>query len=244
MGFFRNLTTGEIVDQMRQVMRGTGQRVSNIVFMGMGEPLLNYARMMDAVRILGEGPGIAQRRITISTAGWVHGILRLAEERRTVRLAVSLHAASDEKRSVLMPVNRRYPLARLQGALQTYTRAVRRRVTFECVFFDGVNDTPEDIDRLISFARRVPCKINVIPFHPIAFASPAAFASGLRRSPRLDEIVARLRSAGLRVMMRSSAGEDITAACGQLAVKQDRARTGAPRGHVHVTSALPEPSQA
>jgi 23S rRNA (adenine2503-C2)-methyltransferase len=220
MGFLRNLTAGEIVDQVLQVRRVTGKKVTNIVFMGMGEPLLNYEAVMTAAEIMSTGMNIAGRRTTISTAGRADRILRLAEERRNVKLAVSLHSAVDETRSKLMPINRKYSLAALAGALNEYYAMTGQRITFEVILFDGVNDTDREVDRLIAFARRVPSKVNIIPFHPIAFTHPAGFAASLRPSRNLDGIVERMRSAHLTVMVRSSAGEDIDAACGQLALSR------------------------
>ena len=224
MGFQRNLTAGEIVDQLLQVRRITGRRITNIVFMGMGEPLLNYDAVMKAAEIFSLGPKVTARRITISTAGWVDGIKRLAGERSRVKLAVSLHSAVDETRRALMPVGRRFPLPVLEDSLLGYYRQTRRRITCEFIFFDGVNDTAPEVGALIRFARRVPCKINIIPFHSIAFAVPTGLGSSLRPSPRMDDIVEQLRQAHLTVMVRSSAGEDIDGACGQLAVATERAQ--------------------
>jgi len=224
MGFHRNLTVGEIVDQLLQVRRITGRRITNIVFMGMGEPLLNYDAVMKAVEIFALGPRITARHITISTAGWVDGIRRLAGEPSRVKLAVSLHSAVDATRRELMPIGRRFPLPVLEEALLGYYRRTRRRVTFEVIFFDGVNDTAPEVGALLKLARRVPCKVNIIPFHSIAFAAPSGLGASLRPSPRMDEIVEQLRQAHLTVMVRSSAGEDIDGACGQLAVRLERAQ--------------------
>ncbi len=224
MGFLRNLTVGEIIDQVLQARRMTERRITNIVFMGMGEPLLNYERVMQAAEIMTDCLDIAARRITVSTAGWVDGILRMAADRRRNKLAISLHSAVEETRVRLMPVTRRFPLARLQDAEKRYYAATRLRVTYECIFFDGINDRPEDVRRLIRFARSVPCKINVIPYHSITFTHPEGLAASLRPSSRTDEIVDQLREANLTVMVRSSAGEDIAAACGQLAVDEPRRR--------------------
>ena len=224
MGFQRNLTAGEIVDQLLQVRRITGRRITNIVFMGMGEPLLNYDAVMKAVEIFSLGPKVTARRITISTAGWVDGIKCLAGERSRVKLAVSLHSAVDGTRRALMPVARRFPLPVLEDSLLGYYRQTRRRITCEFIFFDGINDTAPEVGALIRFARRVPCKINIIPFHSIAFAAPTGLGSSLRPSPRMDDLVEQLRQAHLTVMVRSSAGEDIDGACGQLAVATERAQ--------------------
>jgi 23S rRNA (adenine2503-C2)-methyltransferase len=220
MGFSRNLTAGEIIDQVRQVKRLAGRSPTNVVFMGMGEPLLNYREVMQAAEILSTGMKIAARRITVSTAGWADGIRKMAEEQRKLKLAVSLHSAVEETRESLMPVSRRYPLDQLREALQHYYASIGQRVTYEVVFFDGINDTDAEVNRLVKFARGVPSKINVIPFHPIAFPGAPERISRLRPSPRLDEIVHRLRMLHLTVMVRSSAGEEIDAACGQLVVRE------------------------
>jgi 23S rRNA (adenine2503-C2)-methyltransferase len=226
MGFTRNLTAGEIVDQVLQVRRVTGKKVTNIVFMGMGEPLLNYDAVMNAAEIMSNGMHIAARRTTVSTAGRADRIRRMGEEGRTVKLAVSLHSAVDATRTLLMPINKKYPLAVLAEALAAYYAKTRQRLTFEVILFDGLNDTDREVERLIAFARRIPSKVNIIPFHPISFTHPTGFAASLRPSMRLEEIVERMRTAHLTVMVRSSAGEDIDAACGQLALSHT-ARTDA-----------------
>lgn len=222
MGFKRNLTPGEIVDQVRYVHRDTGQRITNVVFMGMGEPLLNYDAVLDASEIMVSGLKIAARRITLSTAGRPDRIRQLADEGRQVKLAVSLHSAVEGTRARLMPISRKFGLSELLDALQYYYQKTKLRVTFEVIFFDGVNDNTTDIRRLIDFARRVPSKINVIPFHSIGFTAPKGFAASLRPSRKLAMIVEELRTANLTVMVRSSAGEDIDAACGQLAITAKR----------------------
>jgi 23S rRNA (adenine2503-C2)-methyltransferase len=218
MGFSRNLSPGEIIGQVLEVKKLTGRRITNVVFMGMGEPMMNYDNVMKSVEVISTGIGVATRRITVSTAGWADKIRQMGEERRRVKLAVSLHSATDSTRTKLMPVTRKFPLAELISAIEYYYACTKQRVTYEYIFFEGVNDAPNDVARLIALARRVPCKINVIPFHSIAFTSPAGFAAGLRPSPRMETIVEELRASNLTVMVRSSAGEDIDAACGQLAV--------------------------
>lgn len=233
MGFSRNLTAGEILDQLLCIHRLTGRTITNVVFMGMGEPMLNYESVMRAGEIMIEGMGIAARRITVSTAGWVEGITRMADERRRMKLAVSLHSAVEDTRKALMPVTRRYSLTALQEALRYYYERTKMTLTYEVVLFDGINDTPQEIRRLIAFARMVPSKINLIPYHSITFTDPEGFAASLRPSPRLSEIAAALRQAKLTVMVRSSAGEDIAAACGQLAVQGHRKKQI--RGKTHHT---------
>lgn len=224
MGFTRNLTAGEIVEQYLHAQRQSDRRISNIVFMGMGEPMLNYDEVMKAVDILTDnrGANMSARRITISTAGYVDQIRRLADDQRTVKLALSLHALDESKRIALMPITKKHGIAALTGALDYYYRRTGIRPTLEYIPFDGFNDTDADADLLIRFARRVPCKVNLIPFHSIEFTRPSGFASTLRPSPRarIETFAARLRDAHLTVMVRSSAGEDIEAACGQLAVAE------------------------
>lgn len=219
MGFFRNLTTGEIVDQILQVKRLTGKKITNIVFMGMGEPMLNYDSVTAASEIISAGIGIALKRITISTAGWPDRIRQMGDEKRRMKLAISLHSAVEGTRTKLMPINKKFNLDALMAAVEYYYARTKQRVTYEFIFFDGINDTDREVKALIKFARRVPCKINVIPYHSIAFTEPEGLAASLRPSPRMEELVQELRAHHLTAMVRSSAGEDIAAACGQLAVK-------------------------
>ncbi len=222
MGFFRNLTAGEIVDQFLQAGRATGKKITNVVFMGMGEPLLNYDSVMRAAEIFAAGTGVAARRIVISTAGHAAHIRRMAEEGRTARLAVSLHSAVEATRLRLMPVTRKFGLSALREALETYYRKTRRRVTYEVILFDGVNDTDREIAALIRFARAIPCKINLIPFHSIRFTGTGGIGAGLEPSRKQESVAEKLRAAHFTVMIRSSAGEDIEGACGQLAVNEKR----------------------
>jgi len=228
MGFTRNLTAGEIVEQVLAVKRISGRKISNIVYMGMGEPLLNYDEVMKSVDIISTGLRIAARRITVSTAGWVPGIARMAEDDRRVKLAVSLHSLDPDARARLMPVSAKYPLRELLDATRDFARRTGQRVTFEYILFDGWNDGERDLRALAALAGSMPCKVNIIPFHDIAFTLPGAEAEGLRPSPRarIDEFASGLRAKNVTVFVRSSAGEDINAACGQLAVSAD---PGAPR---------------
>lgn len=221
MGFLRNLTPGEIVDQVLQVKRICGEKVTNLVYMGMGEPFLNYENVMKSIEIITTGMRIAPRRITVSTAGWVPGIRQMADERRKVKLAVSLHTLDDGLRTDLMPVNKKYGLDELLDAVRYYCRKVKRPVTFEYILFGGFNDRDEDIERLVRLSKTLQCKINIIPFHVVGVTRPGSFSATLRpASPaRIDEFVRKLRVARVAVFVRSSAGEDIDAACGQLAVR-------------------------
>jgi 23S rRNA (adenine2503-C2)-methyltransferase len=219
MGYLRNLTAGEIVDQFLQVRRLTGRTMTNIVFMGMGEPLMNYQNVMKAVEIFTAGMGVAARRITVSTAGLADRIRLMGDERRKAKLAVSLHSAVEETRLRLMPIARKFSLADLRASLGHYYSKTRQRVTFEVIFFEGINDSDSDLRALVKFARQVPSKLNVIPYHSIAFTGEGGAPGTLKASPRTGGLVDRLREANLTVMVRSNAGEDIRGACGQLAVR-------------------------
>jgi 23S rRNA (adenine2503-C2)-methyltransferase len=151
--------------------------------------------------------------------GLADDIMRLADEGRKVKLALSLHSLNDKVRTELMPINKKFNVAKLTAAIQYYYSKTKQRVTYEYILFDGINDTDEDIQCLAAFARIAPCKVNVIPFHSIDFTNPKGIAASLRPSKRLEKFVEALRRQHLTVMVRNSSGEDIDAACGQLAVK-------------------------
>lgn len=230
MGFYRNLSAGEIIGQIIEAERVANRRITNVVYMGMGEPLLNYENVLKSIYIItGENSlGISARHITISTAGYPDRIKKLAAEPTKVKLALSLHSANDRLRSYLMPLNKKYPVTKLQEALQEYYHYTRRRITLEYVVFNELNDHEEDARALISFARSVPSKINLIPFHPFNFTATASAAAQLRAPSRehMEQFAERLRAAGLTVMIRASAGKDIAAACGQLAVQEKQSASG------------------
>ncbi len=232
-GFARNLTTGEIIAQLwfaEHFLRkhlGTAERViSNVVMMGMGEPLQNYSALVPALRTMldDHGYGLSRRRVTVSTSGVVPMMDRLAQE-CPVALAVSLHAPSDPLREHLVPLNRKYPLAELMQACTRYLAyAPRDFITFEYCMLDGVNDQPEHARALIALVREqgVSCKLNLIPFNPFP-------ASGLTRSPQkqVQAFARLLNEAGIVTTIRKTRGDDIDAACGQLAGDvQDRTRVG------------------
>jgi 23S rRNA (adenine2503-C2)-methyltransferase len=230
-GFSRNLGTGEIVAQLWQAEHrlrarlglGPGERaIDNVVMMGMGEPLQNYAALVPALRVMldDHAYGLSRRRVTVSTSGVVPMIDRLRED-CPVALAVSLHAPDNALRDQLVPLNRKYPLSELMDACARYLQAAPRDfITFEYCMLDGVNDGDEQARRLVALVRgrspesgaAVPCKINLIPFNPFP-------ASGLRRSPR-ERVLAFaqvLQEAGIVTTVRKTRGDDIDAACGQLA---------------------------
>jgi len=226
MGFVRNLTAGEIIDQVLQVKKISGRQITNLVYMGMGEPLMNYDNVMKSVDIITNSMGIAARRVTISTAGWVPGIRRMADENRKVKLAISLHTLDERIRQKIMPITRKFSLRELLESIQYYYRKVRQRVTFEYILFAGLNDSDEDIARLIRLSKMIPSKVNIIPFHSIGSTNPDS-ASKLRptQSLRAEEFVAKLREGYVTTFVRSSAGSDVNAACGQLAVKAGKNRS-------------------
>lgn len=212
MGFARHLSVGEIVEQLAVARRAAlPDRVSNVVFMGMGEPLANYDRVWAAVLRMHTDMGLSARHLTISTVGMVPGIRRLARERLPVNLAVSLHAANDTLRDSLVPVNRRYPLAVLVGACEEYVKTTNRRLSFEWALIDSVNDSPRDAVELSRIAERLRAHVNLIPLnptpgYPVRGSSPARVRA-FRRS---------LETLGVNVTVRSTRGADIDAACGQL----------------------------
>lgn len=220
----RNLSSGEIVDQFLQAQQHSEKPITNIVFMGMGEPMNNYDAVMRATAIFNDQRTnmVAPRRTTLSTAGVVPGILRLAEEGQIIKLALSLHATTQGVREQLMPIAKRWPLPVVMDALEQYYRTTRKSITFEYILFDGLNDTEQDVIRLARMARRFPTKINVIPFHEIDFTHPTGFAATLRPTPpdRFQWFLDRLREEGAHVLIRSSSGLDIDAACGQLALSE------------------------
>lgn len=216
MGFKRHLTAGEIVAQflLAQKHLQPGEAVGNIVLMGMGEPLLNYDNTLKAMRIITSelGPGLAARRITLSTAGIVPKIYQLADEDIKLKLAISLHAATNEKRNLLVPLNKKYPLEQLLPAAEAFARQRKRRVTFEYILIEEVNDTPQDAMLLAKKVASIPCKINLIPYNPTPFA-PYKRPS-LERINRFREILYPRTPA---VTVRFSKGGEVEAACGQLA---------------------------
>ena len=212
-GFERQLTPGEIVEQVIRAGRAAGdRRISNVVFMGMGEPLANYPATWAAVERLHGDVGISARHLTVSTVGIVPGIRRMAEEHLPVNLAVSLHAANDELRDSLVPINRRYPLAMVVEACQAWIAARNRRLSFEWALIDGVNDRPSDAQELAALARPLGAHVNLIPLNPTpGYLTRGTPPMGVRAFR--DRLVA----AGVNATVRRNRGTDIAAACGQLA---------------------------
>lgn len=213
-GLERNLTAGEIVDQVLLMQaEHPAQRITNVVMMGMGEPLLNYPNVLKSIRLLNEEAGIAMRHITVSTVGVVPNILKLAEEDLQITLAVSLHAPNDELRTELVPLNEKYPVARLMEACRTYVHKTKRRITFEYVLLAGVNDTEKEAHELGRLLKNQPlCAINTIPYNTTDVAAPYRRPTP-EATRRFREIVA---SYGVTITQRQERGHRIAAACGQL----------------------------
>ncbi|HZQ86156.1 MAG TPA: 23S rRNA (adenine(2503)-C(2))-methyltransferase RlmN [Acidimicrobiales bacterium] len=213
-GFERHLTSGEIVEQVVRAARrahDTGRRVSNVVFMGMGEPLANYDRVWPAVERLHDDVGISARHLTLSTVGLVPGINRLAGERLPVNLAVSLHAANDRLRDELVPINKRWPIDHLMSACRAYLDAKARRLSFEWALIDGVNDRTSDATELAGLARGLGAHVNLIPLNPTpGYPTRGTSPAGVRRFR--DQLVAL----GVNATIRRNRGTGIDAACGQL----------------------------
>jgi 23S rRNA (adenine2503-C2)-methyltransferase len=214
MGFARHLTATEIFEQaMRysRLLEAEGDRLSNVVLMGMGEPFHNYEATVIAIRRLMDELGIGARHITVSTVGLVPQIKRFADEGLQVRLAISLHAATDEERSALLPINKRWPLAELMSACREYINKTGRRVTFEWTAIAGQNDTPEQAHALGKLLRGMLCHVNIIPLNPTGGygGDPAAF-------DRINRFVATLTEYGVQATVRVRRGIDIAAGCGQL----------------------------
>jgi 23S rRNA (adenine2503-C2)-methyltransferase len=220
LGFTRDLETAEIVDQVRHAARrlaADGQRLTNVVFMGMGEPLLNLDAVVAAVQALSDPDrfGLGARHITVSTSGVVPGIRRLTALGPQFTLAISLHAARDALRDVLVPLNRRWPVSDVVAAAREHARATGRRISYEVTMISGVNDTPEDADAIVDLLRGDHAHVNLIPMNAVAHtpwqASPM---------PVIERFATRLREAGIATTVRRNRGQEIGAACGQLAAEQ------------------------
>ncbi len=218
-GVVRNLDVHEIVEQVLMVNKDLGaqDQIQNIVVMGMGEPMLNYDRMIKALRIINAhwGMEIGARHITVSTSGIVPGIKRLADEPESFSLAISLHAAIDEKRTEIMPINKTYPLKDLKLALKEYFNKKNRNITFEYILLAGLNDKPEDARALEKYLSDLPSKINLIPYNPIEganFKTPTVYAQRAFYQQLMDRSVF--------CTLRETKGSDIDAACGQLRLRK------------------------
>ena len=217
----RNLNPDEIYDQVvlidKQAKENYGLPLTNIVYMGMGEPLLNYANVMKSVeRITAEdGLNMSPKRITVSTAGIAKMIKKLGDDQVKFNLALSLHAANDEKRNTIMPINEQNSLKALADALKYYFAKTKNPVTYEYIVFNNFNDELQDAAELARFCKHVPCKVNIIEYNPIAFADYLNAGED-----KIEAFAAYLRNQGIITNVRRSRGKDIDAACGQLAIKE------------------------
>ena len=217
----RNLEAGEIYDQVVEIARQATARfqapLTNIVYMGMGEPLLNYANVMQSIEHITspQGLGMSPKRITVSTAGIAKMIRKLGDDEVRFRLALSLHAANDEKRNRIMPINESNSLDNLAEALNYFYKKTGNRITFEYIVFNNFNDSLQDAKELWEFTKRVPARVNIIEYNPIAEAD---FRN--TEADKLDRFAAYLENRGVTVSIRRSRGKDIDAACGQLANKE------------------------
>ena len=216
-GFVRNLTQAEILNQVLFIKKDTKDRISNIVFMGIGEPLDNYEVVLSSIRILNlkEGFGIGQRKITISSAGFIDGISKLAREGMQIELSISLHSAIDEKRSTIMPINIKYPLSKLLPCLKEFARLTKRKITFEYMLLGGFNTDINDMQALVKIAKSLDCKVNLIPFNAVENA-------GFMPPTKLEALYARdfLLKNDIDTTIRVARGQDIKAACGQLRLSE------------------------
>lgn len=222
-GLQRNLTAGEIVDQVNfanEYLRRCGEQpISNVVYMGMGEPLANYDAVLKSIHILNDAKEIGMRRISVSTCGLVPEIERLAAENLQLTLAVSLHGAEDELRGELMPINKRYPLAVLMPALDGYIAKTGRRITVEYALFDGINDQPKDAEALIRLLKNKLYHVNLVPGNPVTGTNLTESSAG-----QIQVFCHYLEQARIPVSVRESKGRDIDGACGQLRAKYQKVK--------------------
>ena len=212
-GWKRNLRAGEIVEQILRVEEASGETVNNLVFMGMGEPLANYDQLLRAIGIINApwGVGLGARHITVSTSGLAPQIRQLADQPLQIRLAISLHGATDEVRARIMPVNRKYPLAVLMDACRYYHLRKKQKLTFEYILIDRVNDTPEQAQALAHWAGELDAKVNLIPYNSVEGLTWTRPPVG-----RQQDFLGTLRTRGISATLRREKGHDIDAACGQL----------------------------
>lgn len=226
MGFFRNLTSGEIADQLQFInditMNRYGKKITNVVYMGMGEPLNNYKAVINSIEIVTDklGLDLSPRRITVSSVGLAKQIKQLGDEKQAFNLAISLHAPTDEKRNRIMPINQSLDLQSLHEALGHYYKQTGQPVTYEYLLFDHFNDSAEDAKNLVKIAKWIPSKVNIIMYNNVSGVDLKR-----AREERLNQFMRMLTTRGVRATVRRSRGDDIDAGCGQLAIRE-----GLPKG--------------
>jgi 23S rRNA (adenine2503-C2)-methyltransferase len=225
MGYKKNLTTGEIFDQFKLASKDyKDSQITNIVYMGMGEPLLNFKETVKSLQIFAEEltTKMSLKKITVSTAGIAPKIKELEETGLNVKLAFSLHSCFEDIRNKIMPINKKYSLKENTDALKSYAAKTNTRITFEYVMLAGINDRYEDIKALARLMSTIPSKLNIIPFNSLELMNPSGMAGELRSTPRdrILQFADKLRDKNITVMLRNTQGDDIAAACGQLAYPQ------------------------
>ncbi len=224
LGFMRNLSIAEIVMQVLEVEKQLQTKITNIVFMGMGEPLLNYKNVVDSIRIFTNDKVdfIRPKRITVSTSGVVPKMYKLADENLNVKLALSLHSTTNGVRDKIIPINKSNDLSKIMEAIDYYYHKSKLPITYEYIPFAGLNDTEMDAKRLAKISKRLPSRINLIPFNDISFTNPQGYAAELRPTNKegIAEFVKNIRKYGGTVTVRDTFGSDIDAACGQLALSE------------------------
>jgi len=223
MGYKRNLTSGEVIDQYLLAAKENGKKsITNIVYMGMGEPLLNYEMTLKSIAIFTHEltKGLSRTRITVSTSGIPTRIKELAKSGLRVKLAFSLHSAFEDIRSKIMPINKKYSLKDNLEALKFYAAETKTRITFEYIMLKGINDRNEDVKAITNLCSQLPSKINIIPFNSIKHMNPDGISAELEPTSLIDinHFANKLRNNNITVMVRDTQGDDIAAACGQLAV--------------------------
>ncbi len=221
IGFKRNLKASEIVDQILSIQRDTKERIDNVVFMGQGEPLLNYDKVLKAISLIKDSVGIGSRHITLSTSGIIPQIRKLADEKLQITLAISLHAPDQRTREILVPISIKYNLNELMQSLHYYYKQTKRRITIEYVMLDELNDQPEKAKELSILLRDLHCHVNLIPYNPIDHSFEISGSALPLKRPEKEKIykfkaILEDRS-GKKVTVRRERGTDIAAACGQLA---------------------------
>jgi 23S rRNA (adenine2503-C2)-methyltransferase len=225
MGYTKNLSAGEIFDQYRLAKKDySDSEITNIVYMGMGEPLLNFEATVNSLKIFAEdlNKGMNLKRITISTVGIPPKIIDLAKTGLKVKLALSLHSCFEEIRSKIMPINKKYSFKENIESLKNYSKKTGTRITFEYIMLDGINDRDEDIKAIGRLMSTIAGKLNIIPFNSLEHMNPGGFSAQLIPSPndRIVKFAEKLREKNITVMLRNTQGDDISAACGQLAFPQ------------------------
>lgn len=224
MGYKKNLTAGEIFDQYMLAAKDVGKdNITNIVYMGMGEPLLNFKATINTLKIFSEEltTGISLKKVTVSTAGIAPKIIELADSGLKVKLALSLHSAFEDIRSKIMPINKKYSLKQTLEAVKYFAKKTGTRITFEYIMLKDLNDRNEDVKALVKLCSDIPSKINIIPFNSLQHMNPEGFSAELEPTSlnKIEQFAQKLRDKNLTVMVRYSQGDDIAAACGQLAIK-------------------------